>query len=384
MQLAEQMISEVVAQEHLSDLHGDSFRIGLDALLDSIERDARLDDTTAASVDTTIRHRLRSRLRVEHWYATEGPPTEDAVAGPISIMGLPRTGTTALGNVMSLDPQFRPLRLWEQLDPWPPPLLETERDDPRRLAYVESTARLQEQRPELEAMHIYDTDATTEDVHLLGLEFRSQELTLPVLGYHRWWREGDMLDAYRYQRRVCTMLQSSRPPNRWLFKSPYHCYHLDAITEVYPDVRFVMTHRDPVKAIPSAVSFITTLYPPGAHAAHDMHELGPHYAEHLRVGLELEIDGRRRIGPDRVLDVHHRAYVADPMGLLERVYEFVGLELDATTRRAMEQWHATHHSGAHGTHQYRVEDFGLSEAQLRSDFKFYTDEYGIELDGSAP
>jgi hypothetical protein len=382
MTSAEQMISDVVAEEQLSHLGGDTFRAGLDALLESIERDARLDDATIASVETMIRHRIRSRLRVEHWYATEGPAADDTIAGPLSIMGLPRTGTTALGNVMSLDPQFRPLRLWEQLDPWPPPRVETEDADPRRLAYVESTRLLQAQRPELEAMHIYDTDATTEDVHLLGMEFRSQELTLPVLGYHRWWRQGDMLDAYRYQRRVCTMLQSSRPPNRWLFKTPNHCYHLDAIAEVYPDVRFVMTHRDPVKAIPSAVNFITTLYPPGALAAHDVHELGPHYAEHLRVGLELEIEARRRIGADRVLDVHHREYVADPMRQLDRVYEFVGLELDATTCRAMEQWHAAHHSGAHGTHRYRLEDFGLSEAQLRSDFAFYTDQYGIELDGS--
>ena len=382
MKGADQLIAEVVADDRCTDLGGDTFRAGLDALLDSIERDARLDDATQAGVETTIRHRLRNRLRVEEWYATAGRSTLGAVEGPISIMGLPRTGTTALGNVMSLDPQFRPLRLWEQLDPYPPPSLETEPDDPRRLAYIESTAALHERIPELEAMHIYDADATTEDVHLIGLEFRSQELTLPVLGYHRWWREGDMLDAYRYQRRVCAMLQSTRPPNRWLFKSPYHCYHLDAITEVYPDVRFVMTHRDPVQAIPSAVSFITTLYPPGARAASDRRELGPHYAEHLRRGLELEIEGRRRIGSDRVLDVHHRDYVADPMGQLERVYDFAGLELDGTTRRAMEQWHAAHRSGAHGTHAYRVDDFGLSAAQLRADFRFYTDEYGVEFERS--
>ena len=266
MKSADQLVSEVVADQSLTDLGGDTFRTGLDALLESIERDARLDDTTLAGVETTIRRRLRNRLRVEDWYATAGRSTDDAVSGPLSIMGLPRTGTTALGNVLSLDPQFRPLRLWEQLDPCPPPSLDTERDDPRRLTYIESTAALHERIPDLEAMHIYDADATTEDVHLIGLEFRSQEMTLPVLGYHRWWREGDMVDAYRYQRRVCALLQSARPPNRWLFKSPYHCYHLDAITEVYPDVCFVMTHRDPLKAIPSAVSFITTLYPPGARA----------------------------------------------------------------------------------------------------------------------
>ena len=34
--------------------------------------------------------------------------------GPVDINGLPRTGTTALANMLSLDPQFRALRGWEQ------------------------------------------------------------------------------------------------------------------------------------------------------------------------------------------------------------------------------------------------------------------------------
>jgi hypothetical protein len=383
MKSADRLIAEVLAESEHSDFGGNSFRPGLDALLESLSRDARLDSVTAEALEATIRRRLLARLRIEHWYATQTAPVVATSDAPISIMGLPRTGTTALANAMSLDPQLRPLRLWEQANPWPPPILASEREDPRRLADLDATARLVEQRPELAAMHLWDSDATMEDIHLLGLEFRSQELTLPVLSYHRWWRDGDMRDAYRYQRRACAMLQSSRPPNRWLFKSPYHCFHLEAIAEVYPEVRFVMTHRDPVKAIPSALSFLIALAPPGARAAHGVRELGRHYAEHLRVGLEREIAARRRIGGERVLDLHHRDYLADPMGQIERVYAFGGIELGAATRRAMEQWHAQHASGAHGIHKYRAEDFGLSAAQLRSEFRFYTDAYGVELEASA-
>ncbi len=382
MQSAEELVAHTIERVELGDFGGDTFMTGLQALIESLECDARLDDATTTGVETTMSHRLENRLRVEAWYAAEGTGTDDAVEGPLSIMGLPRTGTTAVGNVMSLDPQFRPLRVWEELDLCPPPVLEREHDDPRRIAYIESTAALHEQMPELAAMHLYDTDATAEDVHLLGLEFRSQEMTLPVFVYRRWWREADMTDVYRYHRRAIVLLQSNRPPNRWLFKSPYHCYHLDAIVEIYPDARFVMTHRDPIKAIPSAVSFITALYPPGARVGHDLRELGPHYAEHLRIGLELEIAARRRVGPDRFLDVHHRDYVADPMGQLERIYEFAGLGLTPATRKAMEQWHATNRSGAHGVHRYIPEEFGLRDDQLRSDFRFYTDEYGIELEGA--
>ena len=53
-----------------------------------------------------------------------------AVRGPVDINGLPRTGTTALANMLSLDPQFRCLRGWEQTKPCPPPVLADEAERP--------------------------------------------------------------------------------------------------------------------------------------------------------------------------------------------------------------------------------------------------------------
>ena len=98
--------------------------------------------------------------------------------GPVDINGLPRTGTTALANMMSLDPQFRCLRGWEQSKPCPPPTLEGEATDPRRLQLREENEQLS---PELKAMHLYELDATMEDTELLGMAFHGQQYTLPGL-----------------------------------------------------------------------------------------------------------------------------------------------------------------------------------------------------------
>ena len=51
-----------------------------------------------------------NRLEVEAWYATHPEIDDLPVLGPVDINGLPRTGTTALANMLSLDPQFRSLR----------------------------------------------------------------------------------------------------------------------------------------------------------------------------------------------------------------------------------------------------------------------------------
>ena len=67
--------------------------------------------------------------------------------------------------------------------------------------------------------------------------------------------------TFAYHRRVVKLLQSRRPPDLWLFKAPHHKFHLEAIVAAYPDVRFVMTHRDPAKVVPSYASLVSTIFP---------------------------------------------------------------------------------------------------------------------------
>jgi hypothetical protein len=47
---------------------------------------------------------------------------------------------------------------------------------------------------------------------------------------------------------------------------------------------------------------------------------------------------------------------------------------------AIEAWQAENRSGAHGTHRYTPEQFGLRAAELRSDYQFYVDHFDIALE----
>src|SRR5262249_14858651 len=131
---SETLLAQAAEQAGLSDFGPGDFREGLDALLDSLERDGDLHPDADVRVLDDFRRRLVNRLEVDSWY--RDPPEVDQVPvhGPIDINGLPRTGTTALANMMSLDPQFRCLRGWEQSKPVPPPVLGAEDSDPRYLA----------------------------------------------------------------------------------------------------------------------------------------------------------------------------------------------------------------------------------------------------------
>jgi hypothetical protein len=228
-------------------------------------------------------------------------------------------------------------------------------------------------------MHLFDPDTTEEDVELLATDFHAQQLGTPTFGYHRWWRECDMRPTFRFHRRVLQLLQSKRPPNLWLLKAPSHNFHLDAIAETYPDVKFVITHRDPGKAVPSAISLIAALMPPGSLNERQLAEFGRHNAEHLRVGAQRAMAARDQIGEDHFFDVHHHDFVDDPFGTLERIYGFLGLKLTQPVRQKMETWHATNRSGSHGQHSYTAEQFGLTEEGIRQDFAAYIDRFGVRI-----
>src|SRR5690606_36067961 len=130
---SDELLDQAAEMAGLDDFGPGDFRACLEVLLDSLERDADLSPEGVAQVTGDLRRRLVNRLEAEDWYRAHPEIDDLPVRGPIDINGLPRSGTTALANMLSLDPQFRCLRSWEQAQPRPPPVLHEEATDPRRL-----------------------------------------------------------------------------------------------------------------------------------------------------------------------------------------------------------------------------------------------------------
>lgn len=375
---AQTLMDDAVRSVGSEDFGQGSFRTGLDHLIESLRHDARLPELGAGEAIALIRRRLANRLKIEAWYKAH-PETDTLVpGGPAIVTGLPRTGSTALGNVLSLDPQFRSLRGWEQQEPVPPPVQDAEPQDPRRLRAQAEIDRLYREDPQAVSRHIHEVDASTEDTEVLGLEFGAQQMTLPVFSYFDWWRDADMRPVFAYHRRVVKLLQSRRSPDLWLFKAPHHKFHLDALVTAYPDAKFVMTHRDPAKVVPSYTSLVSG-YWPGGMGEHDPHRVGEYIGRHLRIGMERAIVARQAIGEDRFLDVHHHDFTQQPIATLERIYDFLGLELRGSMVDDVNRWLAVNRTGAHGEHRYTPEQFGLTAASIREDYKFYIDRFDVRV-----
>ena len=92
-----------------------------------------------------------------------------------------------------------------------------------------------------------------EDHDLMALEFTAQTFLVAahVPSYADWFANCDMEPTYRYEKRVLKLLQWKTPEKRWRLKSPTHTMFLEAYEKVFPEARFVQTHRDVSKVLPS-------------------------------------------------------------------------------------------------------------------------------------
>ncbi len=204
---------------------------------------------------------LTRRLQIEQCYAEHPEIGDQRIESVLFGLGLPRTGSTALSYVLAQDPAVRNLRQWEASQPTPPPELATEATDPRFLAAQEMMSGLGEMPSEIKSMLPSSPDGPAECLELMNLTFRCSMLdcVAQTPSYGAWLMECDYGPAYRYHERVVKLLQWHRPPSRWRLKSPAHMFSIDDLDVVYPQSRFVITHRDVTKVIPSVASVETAV-----------------------------------------------------------------------------------------------------------------------------
>lgn len=108
-----ELIAIANAETGLSDFGGDSFREGLEILVGSLKREAKLNALGDRALRERMVNHLKQRLRVEDWYARHPEIDEVKLLPPLFGVSLPRTGSTALSFLLSSDPAIRYLRVWE-------------------------------------------------------------------------------------------------------------------------------------------------------------------------------------------------------------------------------------------------------------------------------
>lgn len=374
----EDIISRATTQTGLDDFGGDSWREGLEVLVRAADTEGRfLDGADAAFYDSLVLP-LINRLQVEDWYRRYPEIDEQEVRVELLGVGFPRTGSTALSHLLAEDPAFRVLRHWEQSVPCPPPGLSAE-DDHARLAAARSMidAGNQYMAPRFRAMLPQSASGPIEDHDLMAMEFTAQSFLVHahVPSYAEWFAHRDMEPTYRYEKRVLKLLQWKTPEKVWRLKSPTHTMFLEAYEAVFPDARFVQTHRDVSKVLPSVSDLYVTLLEGTNHI--DPVDVGELNMQQWSYALERMI--AFRADPDRnakFFDIGFEQFQADPIGEIRRLYVWLGDDLTEDCVQRMLAWRADNPKDKHGSHEYDGAQFGITDEALATRFGAYRDRFG--------
>jgi hypothetical protein len=358
------------------DFGADTWQEGLEVLVASLTAEAGLNEIGLAAMTDQIVGNLTNRLKVEQCYAAHPEIDDEQIVAPLFGLGLPRTGSTALSFLLAQDPARRSLRVWEAGQPVPPPESATEHDDPRIAEAQAGIDFTNEMFPGFAGMLPTAADGPQECLIPMALDFRSlmfEGMTL-IPSYSAWIQSCDMVPAYRYHQRVLKLLQWRCPPDRWWLKSPAHLLSIDALDAVYPDARFVMTHRDVAQVLPSVCALYATLAGVLAEKL-DPLAIGAHNTSVWRTGLERLLAFRDAGNEARFFDLRFEAVQQDPIGQVEQLYDALGDELSDDARARMAKWWETSSADRTGPGHYAGDDFGLDARFISERFAFYNDRF---------
>ncbi|MEH6588124.1 MAG: sulfotransferase [Halioglobus sp.] len=371
--IADELVAEAIAQTGFEDFGDLPYREGLEVLLQTYDRHLSDPEGRKRCRDRVIMQ-LATRLKCENAFKTIPQWQEQEILAPIFVTGLPRSGTSALLNLLVSAPENRGLLQWEVQFPDPWPGSKPGDKDPR---YDYLAKALEATRDsEFAKIHFIDADTPEECVLLHAFAFGGVQLGFEIMlePYRSWLLDQDLEPLYAYQKKQLQMLNWRMPGKQWMLKAPAHMMGVDAILKVFPDARFVWCHRDPQAVVPSINSMnkvVMNMYA-GDYSDLDAGEIGRAVMEWYAVTLERGLAVRDKLPQELFVDCSQQEFVDDPMGVVQRVYDGFGMALSDEGRSALQAHIDANPKGKHGKHEYSLEEYGLTRDLIAQRFGFYT------------
>jgi hypothetical protein len=380
---AEEMLAAAQAETGLRD-YGDPtlperFAIAVDHLNSlGMDADGIFED------EQVCRWLLTSRLEfIED--RNRYPIGDEVVDAPMFVTGEPRSGTTLMHALMSVDPHGRALRFWEVMYPSPPPGLAGPDDDRRERADAD-WREINQKMPKWLHSHPYNDmlgDGLPEDERTWAFDFR-------VMTPTAWWRvpmqslvgglATDSAAQYRLHRAMLQQLQYQRPRKYWVLKG-FHGFRLKEMFGAYPDATLVWLHRDPVQVAASRTMMMADIAE-GMVGDVDLHALAKMHLELTRAGVANTMSNPMVDDP-RILHVRYTDFIADQVDTVRRYYEFAGRRVTPEAETAMRDYLVNNRGDRYGKFRYSTQllvDIGEDLDALHAEFRPFRERFGVEIE----
>lgn len=352
-------------------------RPGLEAALSALEAERGLSDEGRDRTLEQFSDNLRRLALIDADRRAHPEIADVQIDRPVFILGLPRCGTSLLHALIGEDPGVRTPLSWEVAMPSPPPEAATFDHDPRAQAFDDYVAaNFGGKWADVMKAHPIGSRIPQECGMILETAFQGIN---PVMLYrlplfYQWYLKADTRFAYQVHRMWLQHLSWRNPRKRWVLKVQEHAYHIPELLAAYPDALFVQPHRDPVTVMASISRLIEALRSV-SFDEQDRTALG-HELLHLWHDGQVRTMAYRKAHPDLpILDIRYKDIPADPVGTVKGIYDFAGIDFTDATERGVRSWLAANPADKHGRHTYRLEDYGLTEGQVREVYADYIEAY---------
>jgi len=384
---APELKAMAAANTGLADFGDPGCDAGLVALLDSIRRETWSGMTEAAravAIDYMV-HQLESRLKVRADRAAHAEIAKQEIAAPLIVVGPPRSGSTLLHTLLSLDPDAMAPEHWICREPSPPPAMG--QPDAARLARADKRMMdLFNLIPDVFVTHPYMIEEGSGALaecgsDILSLAFTSQQLWCFWGGdaYRDYLLHADHTAAVGLHHDFLQHMQWGMTGRHWALKGSDHMLWMGELAARYPDARLIWTHRDLSQQLASLASVQAILLglrgnpvTPEARRAQGRKAIDLQLA-----AVEKAMRAREAAGEERFIDVSYHDVMADHVGAVEWIYDRIGKTMTGRHADAIRAWQADHHQTKHGAHKHSPEQFGMNGDQINEMFRAYTDRFGF-------
>ena len=386
---SQSILEEAQKLTGLDDFGPPDYRVRLELLCDEWGSDSGLANLGRLALRNKLLQHAKSRLLIQNLLVRHPEIHDVTITAPIIVAGLPRSGTTHLLNLMAADSRLRALPLWESYEPVPLPGEPSTADglDPRYQRCADQWKMMQALSPLLAAMHPMNPDLIHEELELMGPDFASYNYEW--LSVSPRWRDHyyrcDQTPHYEYMKTVLKILtwqdgDSTGGSTRWVLKCPQHLEQLPVLRQVFPDATVAITHRDPVSVIQSAATMLG--YGQRINRKQvDLSGLIRYWSDRVFELLQACVNDRSSWPAERSIDVLFHEFMADDLGMVEKIYARANLEMTAAARTELQHFIDQHPRGRDGRVVYNLRgDFAVEPAQLRERFAFYFDRFPVNVE----
>ena len=348
-------------------------------LLNAIESEAELTFIGRLMSRNDIVQWLKNRLLVERFREINPRVVDQEIINPTFVIGLPRSGTSILYELLALDPEVNVPLIWEAFIPCPFGGSESLNAQNRRSRAHKAFSLWQEIVPDFGSIHKMSADIPAECGLLMANTFISDHIASlhQTPSYSKYCSTADLVPVYKYHKLLLQILQSQKPDGRWLLKAPEHQVHLEALMEVYPDANIIQTHRDPIVCMASTASLLQSLYLVRSSKTFDTLQfenivLGQATAERLTHVMDQRES--KKIGKEHIFDSRYQDLLSDPVRCIKRIYDYFGRDLPSDMQTSILDYVKEKPQYRDGEHRYSIGKPLIKDRKL---FSRYQKEYDV-------